>query len=145
MCYLSRLFQYHTTTSYSHTHARTQAHPFNGPFSGWASTRKVKPSWILLKQRDSEWQWHQLDHMQVCTLLHTDNHASTSLLSFLQAGYPSCHPTTSVKALKANTSYSCKLIMQKNDANLFPSVLWYTIGWVSGRAPSPQKLLHWSP
>ena len=30
-----------------------QTHPFNGPFPGlprWASTRKVKPSWILLKQ-----------------------------------------------------------------------------------------------
>jgi len=22
---------------------------------------------------DSEWQWHQLGHMQVCTLLQTDN------------------------------------------------------------------------
>jgi len=29
------------------------------------------------------WQWHQLDHMQIiCTLLQTDNHASTSQLSF---------------------------------------------------------------
>jgi len=34
--------------------------------------------------RDSEWQWHQLGHMQVCTSLQTYNHASTSLLSFLQ-------------------------------------------------------------
>jgi len=40
--------------------------------------------------------------MQVCTSLQTDNHANTSLLSFLQAGCPSCHPTNSVKALKAN-------------------------------------------
>jgi len=38
--------------------------------------------------------------MQVCTSLQTDNHASTSPLSFLQAGCPSCHPTNSVKALK---------------------------------------------
>jgi len=51
--------------------------------------------------RDSEWQWHQLGHMQVCTSLQTDNHAITSLLSFLQAGCPSCCPTNSVKALKA--------------------------------------------
>jgi len=29
------------------------------------------------------WQWHQLDHMQIiCTSLQTDNHASTSPLSF---------------------------------------------------------------
>jgi len=40
--------------------------------------------------------------MQVCTLLQTDNHASTSPLSFLQAGCPSCRPTNSVKALKAS-------------------------------------------
>jgi len=39
--------------------------------------------------------------MQVCTLLQTDNHASTPPLSFLQAGCPSCHPTNSAKALKA--------------------------------------------
>jgi len=39
--------------------------------------------------------------MQVCTLLQTDNHA-TPPLSFLQAGCPSCRPTNSVKALKAN-------------------------------------------
>ena len=38
---------------------------------------------------------------QVCTSLQTDNHASTPLLSFLQAGCPSCHLTNSVKALKA--------------------------------------------
>jgi len=33
--------------------------------------------------RDSEWQWHQLGHMQVCTLLQTDNHASTPPLYVL--------------------------------------------------------------
>ena len=38
--------------------------------------------------------------MQVCTSLKTDNHASTPLLSFLQAGCPSCRPTNSVKALE---------------------------------------------
>jgi len=48
--------------------------------------------------RDSEWQWHQPGRMQVCTLLQTDNHASTPPLSFLQAGCPSCHPTNSVKS-----------------------------------------------
>jgi len=52
--------------------------------------------------RDNGWQWHQLGHMQACTSLQTDNHASNPLLSFfLQAGCPSCRPTNSVKALKA--------------------------------------------
>ena len=49
------------------------------------------------------WQWHQLEHMQIiCTSLQTDNHTSTSPL-FSQARCPSCRPTNSVKALKANT------------------------------------------
>jgi len=50
--------------------------------------------------RDSEWQWHQLGHMQIYTSLQINNHTSTKPLSFLQAGCPSCHPTNSVKALK---------------------------------------------
>ena len=57
-----------------HTHTRLTALFLGLP--RWAGTRKVKPIWILLEQ-DSEWQWHQLGHMQVCTSLQTDNHAST--------------------------------------------------------------------
>jgi len=45
--------------------------------------------------RDSDWQWHQLGRMQVCTSLQTDNHASTPPLSFLQAGCRFCRPTNS--------------------------------------------------
>ena len=54
--------------------------------------------------RDSEWEWHQLGHMQVCTALQTDSHSSTQPLTFLQAGCPSCRPANSVKALKAITT-----------------------------------------
>jgi len=49
----------------------------------------------------SEWQYHQLGHMQVCTSLQTDNHASTPPLSVLQVRCPSCRPANSVKALMA--------------------------------------------
>ena len=63
--------------------------------------QKGKTNLDFTEARDSEWQWHQLGHMQVCTSLQTDNHASTPPLSFLQAGCPSCRPTNSVKALKA--------------------------------------------
>ena len=38
--------------------------------------------------------------MQVSTSLQSDNHASTPPLSILQAGCPSCRPTSSVKAPK---------------------------------------------
>jgi len=44
--------------------------------------QKGKTNLDFTEARDSEWQWHQLGHMQVCTLLQTDNHASTPLLSF---------------------------------------------------------------
>jgi len=39
--------------------------------------------------------------MQFCTSPQTDNHARIPPLSFLQAGCPSCHPTNSIKSLKA--------------------------------------------
>jgi len=84
-------------------HALTR--PFNGPFSGTTQVswyQKSKTSLDFTEARDSDWQWHQLGHMQVCTSLQTDNHASTLPLSFLQAGCSSCHPANSVKALKAN-------------------------------------------
>jgi len=68
----------------------------------WASQyQKGKTNLDFTEARDSEWQWHRLSHMQVCTSLQTDNYASTPPLSFLQAGCPSCRPTNSVKALKA--------------------------------------------
>jgi len=63
--------------------------------------QKGKTNLDFTEARDGEWQWHQLGHMQVCTSLKTDNHASTPPLSFLQAGCRSCRPTNSVKALKA--------------------------------------------
>jgi len=44
--------------------------------------QKGKTNLDFTKARDSEWQWHQLGRMQVCTTLQTDNHASTPLLFF---------------------------------------------------------------
>ena len=70
--------------------------------------QKGKTNLDFAEARDSEWQWHQLGRMQVCSSLQTDNHASTPPLSFLQAGCPSCRPTNSVKALKAHIINSIK-------------------------------------
>ena len=100
----------HTHTyTYTRTHARTHAHAhtFKSPLSGTTRVshyQKCKTNLDFTEARDSEWQWHQLGHMQVCTSLQTDNHASSPPLSFLQAGCPSCRPTNSVKALKAQIS-----------------------------------------
>ena len=90
-------------TAAPHTHT----HPFNGPLSRTTQVsryEKVKTNLDFTEARDSEWQWHQLGHMQACTSLQTDDHASTPPLSFLQAGCASCRPTNSVKALKATSN-----------------------------------------
>ena len=86
----------------------THTHPFNGPLSrtAWVSWyQKGKTNVDFTEARDSEWQWHQLSHMQVCISLQTDNHASTPPLSFLQAGCPSCRPTNSIKALNTEHTF----------------------------------------
>jgi len=82
----------------------TYTHPFNDPLSQTNRVslyQKDKTNLDFTEARGSEWPWHQLGCMQVCTSLQTDNHASTPPLIFLQAGCPSCCPTNSVKALKA--------------------------------------------
>jgi len=76
--------------------------------------QKGKTNLDFTEARDSEWQWHQLGHVQVCTSLQTDDHASTPPLSFLQAGCLSCHPTNSVTALKAQSTF-------KHNENAFNS------------------------
>jgi len=61
-------------------------HPFNGPFSETTQVsryQKGKTNLDFTEASDSEWQWHQLGHMQVCTLLQTENNASNPPLSFL--------------------------------------------------------------
>ena len=85
-------------------HTHTHTHTFNGPLSGTTQViqyHKRKTNLDFTEARDSEWQWHQLGHMQLCTSIQTDNPTSTLPLSFLQARCPSCRPTNSVKALKA--------------------------------------------
>ena len=71
----------------THTHT----HPFNGPLSGTTQVSRYQKGNTNLdfsEARDSEWQWHQLGHMQVSTSLQTDNHASTPPLSFFTGQMP---------------------------------------------------------
>jgi len=75
--------------------ARTHAQPFNGLLSGTTRVsryQKGKTNLDFTEARDSEWQWHQLGHMQVCISLQTDNHASTSPLSFFTGRMPFLPP-----------------------------------------------------
>ena len=90
--------------THARTHTHTHTHPFNSSLSGTTRVgqyQKGKTNLDFTEARDSEWQWHQLGRMQVCTSLLTDNHASTPPLSFYRPDAPSCRPTNSVKALKA--------------------------------------------
>ena len=66
--------------------------------------QKGKTNLDFTEARDSEWQWHQLGDMQVCTSLQTDNHASTLPLSFLQAGCPSSWQCVAVLCIFAKYS-----------------------------------------
>jgi len=54
--------------------------------------QKGKTNLDFTEARDSEWQWHQLGHMQVCTSHQTDNHTSTSPLSFFTGRLPFLSP-----------------------------------------------------
>ena len=81
--------------THTHTHIHTHRHPFNGPLSGTTQVsryQKGKTNLDFTEARDSGWQWHQLGHMQVCTSLQTDNHASTPLVSFFTGRMPFLPP-----------------------------------------------------
>ena len=61
-------------------------------FPGLPGYEKVKTNVDFTEARDSEWQWYELGHMQVCTSLQTDNHASTPPLSFFTGRMPFLPP-----------------------------------------------------
>jgi len=106
---------HHTRVSTQHTYTLLLLHKFNGLFSRttWASTHSFnvplsgttrvnqyqagRTNLDFTEARDSEWQWHQLGHMEVCTSLQTDNHASTPPLGFLQ---PDALPAAQLAASK---------------------------------------------
>jgi len=70
--------------------------------------QKGKTNLDFTEARDSEWQWHQLGCMQVCTSLRQITTPAPHHSVFLQAGCPSCRPTNSVKALKAKALKASK-------------------------------------
>ena len=97
------VFSLQSLSAYNtHTHSRLTALCPGLP--GWASTRKVKPIWILLKQEivsGSGISW-AVCKSALCSrqiTMPAPHHSS-----FLQAGCPSCRSTNSVKALKAGIS-----------------------------------------
>jgi len=60
--------------------------------------QKGKTNLDFIGARDSEWQWHQLGHMQICTSLQANNHASTpptTQVSYRPDALPAAQPTAS--------------------------------------------------
>ena len=98
----AKLFIPRQKHTYTHTHAHLTALCTGLP--GWAVTRKVKPIWILLKQETvsgSGISW------AICKSASSSRQITMAVphhSSFLQAGCPFCHPTNSVKSLKAKHS-----------------------------------------
>jgi len=80
-----------------HTHTRLTA--FCPGLPRWASTRKVKTIWILLKQETVGGSGISWAIMQVCTSLQTDNHTSTPPLFI---------PKQSRLIRKINPGHHCK-------------------------------------
>ena len=103
----------------------------------WASTRKVEPIWILLKQETvsgSGISW-AICKSATCSRQITTPAPHHSV--FLQAGCPSCRPTNSVKALKAKAlkaRYSNQLW-----SDLFTTIKTLSVGRQK-RHPACKKL-----
>jgi len=64
---------------------------------------KGKINLDFTEARESEWQWHQLGHMQVCTSLQADNHVSTPPLSFFTGWMPFLPPNQQRQSTKGTS------------------------------------------
>ena len=105
----------------NNTHTHTHTHPFNGPLSRTTRVsryQKEKTNLDFTEARDSEWQWHQQCHMQVCTSLQTDNHASTPPLSFFTGRMPFLPPNQQRQSTEGNSIEGTEeYFMNKSDKN----------------------------
>jgi len=76
--------------------------------------QKGKTNLDFSEARDGEWQWHQLSHMQVCTLLQTDNHASTPPLCFFTGQMPFLPPNQQRQSTEGKVSNKVKHLYIQN-------------------------------
>ena len=105
--------------SYLLTHTRLTALCLGLP--RWTGTTKVKPIWILLEQEivsGSGISW------ATCKSAPRSRQITTPVPHhsvFLQAGCPSCRPTNSVKALKAQQRHCLRILWRRAE------VMWGTV------------------
>jgi len=115
-------------------------HPFNSPLSRTTRVRqyqKGKTNLNFTEARDSEWQWHQLGYMQVCTSLQADNHISSPPLSFLAGWMPFLPPKQQCQSTERTNHWVCKSVgfqvckncrllffLNSNSATSLQLILW---------------------
>jgi len=92
--------------------------------------QKGKTNLDSTEARDSQWQWHQLDHMQVCTLLQTTT--PTPYHSVFTGWMPFLLPNHVMKA----EQYSTNLILESGRVFLcfFRVFKMFLVGLATGRA-----------
>ena len=94
-------------------HIRSHTHTFNGPLSGTTMVSRYqegKTNLDFTEARDSEWQWHPLGHMQACTSLQSDNHASTPPLSFFTGRMPFLPPNQQRQSTEGTSTITAVII-----------------------------------
>jgi len=125
--------------------------------SGWAGTRKVKPIWILLKQKTvsgSGISW------AICKSAPRPREITMPALHHpvFTGRCPSCRPTNSVKALKARTittttvlwlsGFRAGLLEWASTKKVKPKPTWISWSkrqWVAVGSAEPYEKLHLGP
>jgi len=77
--------------------------------------QKEKTNLDFTGARDSEWQWHQMGHMQVCTSLQTDYHASTPPLSLFTVRMPFLPPNQQRQSTEEYTTTTTTTVLTAFD------------------------------
>ena len=122
--------------SFGHYDTHTHTHTFNGTFSGTTRVsryQKGKTNLDFTEARDSEWQWHQLGHMQVCISLQIENHASTPLLLIF---FPFRSKEIETHACTSNgnfPSFSSSFALGGSNTSAHPSAAKHTTSLISCR------------
>jgi len=94
----------HAMFSVSHTHTQ----PFYGPFPGpsrWAGARRELLDFMVQGKINRDRHTHTNHPVGRHSIRTNQCSPPPSSPYFLQAGCPSCHPTNSVKALKAASAF----------------------------------------
>jgi len=69
--------------------------------------QKSKTNLDFTEARDSEWQWHQLGHVQVCISFQTGNHASAPPLKFFTGRMPFLLPNQQCQSSEGTGFIAC--------------------------------------